>query len=339
MRKKVLLLLLSVWPLGMPLYAQEATKPFWGKQEVYLMNQTQRTFHLVEELLKENPPSLGNIVLARKAALQLLDGIFHDTRLDGSEAISQFMESRLEKLLVDLQKPLNEGMKIYKLYNDGFIVKTKSCAVAFDLYRGGVMKDSSSLISDETMKKIVSLCDIMFLSHNHPDHIDPVVVKMFTDQGKQVVAPDNGLTANEKVTHIRSEQILGEKFKIKGGTIDVKILPGHQSELVNNIYVVTTAENYTFAHTGDQYNEKDLEWLLQVKTKIPVLDVLLINCWAKRLADTVDGFNPKLVITGHENELGHTIDHRESYWTSILKLEEVRKPSCLMTWGEMYWYK
>ncbi len=39
-----------------------------------------------------------------------------------------------------------------------------------------------------------------------------------------------------------------------------------------------------------------------------------------------------VVITGHENELGHTIDHRESYWTSLIKLEDVKKPSCLMTW-------
>lgn len=35
------------------------------------------------------------------------------------------MESRLSGLLEDMQKPLEEGMKVYKLYNDGFIVKTK----------------------------------------------------------------------------------------------------------------------------------------------------------------------------------------------------------------------
>lgn len=75
------------------------------------------------------------------------------------------------------------------------------------------------------------------------------------------------------------------------------------------------------------------------ENKIPALDVLLINCWANRLSDTIEGFDPKLVITGHENELGHTIDHRESYWTSFIKLEDVKKPSCLMTWGEVYWYK
>lgn len=319
--------------------AQEKTAPFWGKQEVYLMNQTEQTFQVVEALLKENPPSAGKPALARKAALQLLDGVFHDTRLDGSETLSRFMESRLSGLLEDLQKPLKKGVKVYKLYNDGFIVKTKSVTVAFDLYRGEVMKASPALISDKTMQAIVAQCDIMFLSHNHPDHIDPVVVKMFTDQGKQVVAPSNSLVGNESVTHIRSEQILDQTFQTKGGKLDVKILPGHQSELINNIHVVTTPEGFTFAQTGDQYNKEDLAWLLDVKKQIPALDILLINCWANRLSDTIEGFSPKLVLTGHENELGHTIDHRESYWTSFIKLEDVKRPNCLMTWGEVYWYK
>jgi len=328
-----------VLPLYMSLQAQEKTTPFWGKQEVYLINQTEKTFHLVDALLKENPPASGSPSLGRKAALQLLDGVFHDTRLDGSGTISRFMESRLNGVLEDLRKPLGEGMKVYKLYNDGFIVKTKSVTVAFDLYRGGAMKESPSLISDKTMQAIVAQCDMMFLSHNHPDHIDPVVVKMFTDRGKLVVAPDNSLVGNKSVTHVRSEQIIDKTFKTRGGKLHVKILPGHQSELVNNIHVVTTPEGFTFAQTGDQYSEEDLEWLLDVKMKIPALDVLLINCWANRLSDTIEGFDPKLVITGHENELGHTIDHRESYWTSFIKLEAVRKPSCLMTWGEVYWYK
>lgn len=87
-------------------YKRRKNSAFWGKQEVYLINQTEKTFHLVDALLKENPPSSGNPALARKAALQLLDGIFHDTRLDGSETLSRFMESRLSGLLEDMQKPL-----------------------------------------------------------------------------------------------------------------------------------------------------------------------------------------------------------------------------------------
>ena len=58
--------------------------------------------------------------------------------------------------------------------------------------------------------------------------------------GKQVIAPNNSLVGNKWVTHIRSEQIIDKEFKTKGGKLDVKILPGHQSELINNIHVVTT---------------------------------------------------------------------------------------------------
>ena len=54
MRKSVFLLSLFVLPLYMLLQAQEKTAPFWGKQEVYLINQTEKTFHLVDALLKEN---------------------------------------------------------------------------------------------------------------------------------------------------------------------------------------------------------------------------------------------------------------------------------------------
>ena len=318
---------------------QDKTAPFWGKQEAYLINQTEKSFHLVNTLLKENPPSSSKPTSARKAALQLLDGIFHDTRLDGSETVSHFMESRMKEILEDMRNPPKTGMKIYKLYNDGFIVKTKSVTVAFDLYRGRTMENSATLISDATMQALVAQCDIMFLSHNHPDHIDPEVVKMFTDRGKQVVAPANSLKENKQVTHIRSEQILDRVFEVNGGKLNVRILPGHQSELINNIHVITTPEGLTFAQTGDQYSDEDLKWLLNVKTKIPALDVLLINCWANRMSDVIEGFGPKLVITGHENELGHTIDHRESYWASFTKLENIARPNCLMTWGETYWYK
>lgn len=337
--KKCMLFLFLILPICMFLHGQEKAMPLWGKQDMYLVNQTKMAFQLVESLLKENPASATEPSLARKAALLLLDGIFHDTRLDSIKILSQFMESRLNGVLEDIKKPVTEGMKVYKLYNDGFIVKTKSVTVAFDLYRGRVVQESHSLISDETMLALVRACDIMFLSHNHPDHIDPGVVKMFTDAGKQVVAPDNSLIGNEQVTHIRSETIIDKTFKVKGGKLNVQILPGHQSELINNIYVVMSPEGLTFAHTGDCYSQDDLVWLLDVNKKIPALDVLLINCWAYRLSDTIDGFNPKLVITGHENELGHSIDHREAYWLSYVKLEDVTKPNCLMTWGEYFWYK
>lgn len=320
-------------------FVQGQSATHWGKQDIYLLKQTGVIFKLVNKLLEENPPSVNENSLARKSALLLLDGVFHDTRLDGEEVLTQFIDSKLSIVIDDLKKPLDEGMKIYKIYNHGFIIKSNSITFAFDLYRGNTMKNGNSLISDTIMQMLVEACDAMFLTHNHPDHIDPVVVKMFTEKGKPVIAPDNSLVGNDHITHIRSEDIIDKGLTVGKYKLKVTILPGHQSELINNIYVVTTPEGLTVAHTGDQYSKEDLDWLLDVNQKIPSLDVLLINCWANQLPETIDGFNPNLVLTGHENELGHTIDHREAYWLSYSILKEIKKPSSILAWGEWFWYK
>lgn len=319
--------------------AQEKTSPFWGKQEIYLMNQTVKTFELVNQLLEEEPPSTEAPSLARRSALMLLDGVLHDTRLDGSRVYTDFIDARLRMIMEELQQPLTEGMRIYKLYNASYIVRTPSVTVAYDLYRGVAMKESPSLISDEVMRALVAQCDILLLTHNHGDHVDPTVVDWFLSEGKPVVAPDEVLPANERVMHIRAEQIVERTFQVRSGKIDMTILPGHQDALQNNIYVVKSAEGFTFAQTGDQYHQEDLAWLQDVHKRIGSIDVLMINCWANSLVDVIEGFDPKLVLTSHENELGHTIDHRESYWTSYEKLSQVRRPNCLMTWGEGIWFR
>ena len=322
-------------------YMQAQTKPFWGKQDVYLTSQTEKTFQLVNEILneKDNQPSAKAPTLARRSALLLLDGVLHDTRLDGIPIITKFIEGRYEMILEDMKQPVKKGLKIYKFYNDGFVVKSKSVTVAYDLYRGVAMKETPALVSTEVMRKIVDLCDIMFLSHNHADHVDKTVVQMFTDAGKLVVAPTDVLVDNEKVTHVREEHIIKRAFTANGVELQAVILPGHQDKMMNNIYVITTPEGYTFAQTGDQWNKEDISWLHDVKSQIPSVDVLLVNCWAYNLSEMINGFSPKMVITGHENELGHTIDHREAYWLSYDKLSKVRQSNCLMTWGECYWYK
>ena len=319
------------------LFAQDQEARLWGKQEAFLKQQATEIFSLVNAILDKDLPSAERPSRARQAALLLLDGVFHDTRMDGSASIVSFMSDRMERVLDDFRKPLSEGLKIYKLYNDGFIVRTKDVTVAFDLYRGGNMENDSTLIDNTTMRALVENCDLMFLSHDHSDHVDPVVIQMFTDAGKTVVATSRICPDNDQITHVRSGQLLDRTLVEDQYRVSVKILPGHQDEMENNIYVVTVGD-YTIAHTGDQYNKDDLEWLRQIKTKIPPLDVLLVNCWAYSLYEMIEGFAPKLVITGHENELGHSIDHRESYWLSYSKLEKLQTPSCLMTWGECFWY-
>lgn len=342
MKKNLLLALFLSGFLSMQMQAQEANKPLWGKQDVYLATQTEKTFKLVSDILQEkkNLPSSKAPSMERKAALYLLDAVLHDTRLDGSPVIAKFAEDRYEMILDDLKKPLKKGLKIYKLYNDGFIVRSKSVTIAWDIVRGTKMKETLHLLSDEVVRKLVDHCDILFLTHNHSDHVDKAVVNLFVEAGKPVVAPVNVLKNHEKIIHTRSEEIVDKNFTAANGVeLQTTILPGHQDNMMNNIYVVTTPEGYTFAQTGDQWNKEDLSWIPDVHQHIRPMDVLMINCWANSLPETVKGFNPKLVLFGHENELGHTIDHREAYWLSYDKLEEVDRSNCLMTWGECFWYK
>lgn len=342
MKKNLLLTFALSCCMFVQAQAQQAEKTMWGKQDLYLARQTEKTFSLINDILQEkkNLPSKKAPSLERKAALYLMDAVLHDTRMDGSPVITQFIEGRYEAILEDMKKPLKKGLKIYKLYNDGFVVKSKSVTVAWDIVRGPKMIETPKLISNEVIQKIVGQCDIMFLSHNHGDHVDKDVVNMFIEAGKPVVAPTDVLKKNEKVIHTRSEEIVEKSFTAANGVkLHTTILPGHQDKMMNNIYVVTTPEGYTFTQTGDQWNKEDLSWVLDVHKHIKPLDVLMINCWANNLPETVKGFDPKLVLFGHENELGHTIDHREAYWLSYDKLEAVDRAKCLMTWAECYWYK
>jgi hypothetical protein len=66
--------------------------------------------------------------------------------------------------------------------------------------------------------------------------------------------------------------------------------------------------------------------------------VLMPNCWATDIVRLADGFRPKLIIPGHENEMGHTIDHREPFWLTYNRLSKSPYPLMVMAWGEKYHY-
>ena len=230
-------------------------------------------------------------------------------------------------------------MKIYKIYNDGFVARTKSATIAFDVVRGECKKQK--LLSNDQIDAIVEKCEVLFLTHNHGDHVDKYVVNKFIEAGKPVIAASNILPDLKGVTHYRSESdILDEEVTLKSGEkLQVKIFPGHQSPMMCNIYVVTTPDKYTFAHTGDQYDKNDMEWIATIKDNAPKIDALTINCWSYQIAEAIKGFNPRYVVTGHENEMGHTIDHREAFWLTFQKMEPVEHDYVVMAWGEWFSFK
>ena len=335
--KKAFYLLSALCLLTMavlPTQAQDIVKRnyLWKNPDAYLPAQAVRMFGLIDEALTEFPPVVGETT-ERKLALYLMDAMLHETKYDADEALFQFADARIKKLVADLQNPVKKGMKIYKAYNDGFIARTKSVTIAFDIVRGA--SKGRQIVSDERIREIAEQCDILFLSHNHGDHVDAFVVEQFIQAGKPVIATNNILKDNEKVTHLRSSQRIDQEIALNNGKkLQVTIFPGHQDKLENNLYIITTPEKKTVAQIGDQSNPEDIKWIANLHKEIVRPDALIINCWTSPLKELVDGFNPKLVICGHENEMGHTINHRESFWLSFQDMKVLGRDYVIMGWGE-----
>ena len=316
---------------------QENAKParaeyaweYWRNPDVYLVDQAKVLFGLIDETLEKNPASTEPSA-ERQLALASLDALLHDTRNDDSPALHAFLDRRMARVAAQLKaRPKKKGIDLFKLYNDGFVVRSGGVTIGFDLCgtRQGV-----KYIPDSLMREITGRCDMLFISHRDPDHADANVVDMAAEAGIPVYGPEDYM--NGKTEKMRMEDF-GSRRLAKG--LEVQALPGHQDDLQNNIYVVTFPNGHTVAHCGDQYNREDLGWLKTTAEKMPrPLDILIIDCWALELEETVDGFSPRLVVFGHENEMGHTIDHREAFWLTQEKSKTLPVPSVILSWGEGY---
>jgi L-ascorbate metabolism protein UlaG (beta-lactamase superfamily) len=330
-----------------------------------------------EALLAEVDDTLGRVLpqlpepAERRLALRVMDGVVHDAYVAARPAAQDFYHKRMERAIAAMESTkVDEGATIWKLYNHGFVVRTATVTVGFDLQRGArgsrvvsPTGDKSGAaapgfpIPDALADRLVKQCDVLFVSHKHGDHLDPYVVQAFLDQGKPVVTPPDALEGSplyERITHLKREVDLEQTLPLQGGAQKLKVVvfPGQQYQNggpMCNVVLVTTPEGLSFVHTGDQINDpypdyqKDFEWIDKVKDHHKV-DVLMVNCWTNDILRTARGFDPKLVVPGHENELGHPVWDRIPYWGDTKYINsnylEMKKayPTLVMTWGESYHY-
>jgi L-ascorbate metabolism protein UlaG (beta-lactamase superfamily) len=243
---------------------------------------------------------------------------------------------------------VTEGLRIWKLYNHGFLVRSKSVSFTFDIVPGLPQIPEFSIPND-LMERLVAQSDAHFISHMHYDHANQGVARMFLAHNKPVVAPE-GLwsdvsdLASRLIYPKRSTDVV-HSIPVRGGADVLKVVayPGHQGKApIVNVHLVTTPDGFTVLQTGDESGFEgpggDFDWITQIGRDHHV-DVLMPNCWGNSLGRTIRGVNPELVITGHENEMSHTVDHREDYTQTYNHLFEVRCPAIVMAWGESYHYR
>lgn len=340
-----LFLLLLPFTLGR-VVAQEGIPPqdrldWWGDIDGFYNQQAYASLELVEAALAKYPPQLPE-PLERKMAMLMLDGVLHEEAATQRPAVQDFLHRRIQHNAKSLElTQVSEGAMIWKMYNHGFVVRTATVTLGFDLTRALYISDFA--IPDPIMQRVIDQCDVLFVSHRHRDHADPWVAEQFLAQGKPVVAPDEiwkDRDFHAQVTHLPREAHREQSLPIQDGKRSLRLIvyPGHQgSDIPNNVPLVFTPEGMSFAQTGDQSNDEDFAWIDEVGQRFRV-DVVFPNCWTTDIVRLARGFHPNLIITGHENEMAHTVDHREPNWLTYTRLRRSAYPFILMTWGESYHY-
>lgn len=323
-------------------------------EDNYINRQSAAFLKEISATMSAIPPQYP-IPRERELSLFLLDALLHDKYAAHRPTVQQFYKTQIITAIDEIQHhTVTEGAMIWKLYNMGFVVRTKSITIAFDLTNGESAGSEEFTIPNDHMKRIVNQCDALFISHRHRDHKDLWIAEQFIAQNKPVIAPPQvweGEPIHEKITHLKREAHLVQKLPIKDNKVnlDIVVYPGHQmSRLENNVPLIFSPEGISFSHMGDQINEDDFmvdyEWIDRVKEHHKV-DVLLPPSWTNEILRVVQGFDPRLVIPGHENELGHSLDDRVPFWgdseyleLTYAELKASNYPIVIMTWGESYHY-
>ena len=278
----------------------------------------------------------------------------HDQYAAFRKPVKEFFHSRIAGVISELEKTkVEKGAVIWKIYNMGFILRTKTVTLAFDLVSGESSDSKGFAMSSDEIDRIVRQCDVLFISHKHGDHAEKDVAERFITMGKPVVAPEQVWKDDKifkKITHPDRNPEKTQKISLAGAkTLDVVIFPGHQMSSIDvNVALVKTPEGINVAHLGDQFNEGDFmidfAWIDNVARNHRV-DIMMPNCSTNDIMRIAKGFNPSLVLPGHELEMGQSVYDRVPFWgddkylgLSYSELKKSKYPVIAMIWGESYHY-
>jgi len=298
------------------------------------------TLKWVDGVLNRHPPEWPEPAIRRRALL-VLDEPLHVLSAPAEPCLNEFLNSRIESAVSEIEhEVVTSGLTIWKLYNHGFVVKTPELTIGFDLHRGPF---ESFCIEPGLFDRLLDATQALFISHEHGDHADAYAAGRMVESGRPVIVPPR-LWEEDAIypqlikpeRHWKPEN----RLALDDTSITYRVFPGHQgADLLNNVYLVELPKGLHILHTGDQSHMEDFYvWIDRLHEQFKV-DVLLPNCWSTRLDRLIQGVSPRLVITGHENEMSHPVDHREAFSKTYAHVVRERTPVLVMAWGERYHYE
>lgn len=278
------------------------------------------TLGFIRKGLNLNTPKDANWAIRRELLLMLDNPLHVETGDEYHAALSRFYRSFLDRVVEDIcDTEVVQGARIWHIYNMGFVVKTSKHTIAFDIYTREANLDYGwmTFLTEKQTKDLAALVDVAFVSHWHGDHANEEFLSAMSDAGKQVYVPldpDNYNKTRKGIIPIRTTR-KGSPISVDG--MRISCYPGFQGDIRCNVYVVDV-DGLTISHNGDNCTHEIYKDIAANHS----VDVALSNCWSGT-NEYVAALNPKMYITGHENELLHDIIHRIAYLNTFGNIDRL----------------
>ena len=281
--------------------------------------------------LETHPPN-GSNWAKRRELLLAIDVPINAPKSDPwRRDVGSIFHRQMDRAITEISETrITSGVRIWRMYNMGFVVKSAEATIGFDIHPGWVFDNP---MDEAQQKRLAEALDITFVSHWHPDHCSRPFLRQMLAAGKKIVL----------INSLAKELTGANVFRIPGSDprplqvagVAIYTHTGRQFPTArNNVYVVRIG-GLLVMHQGDN----DKTSLYRDIANEHKVDVLLGNCWA-RLDTVVTGVKPRLLVTGHENEIKHPSMLRSGYRRTFSELDDMKLAP---PWGQgpqvrvMFW--
>lgn len=282
------------------------------------------SFPEIKENLIMNRPATGDPLIRKKSIISIDDLTLNNY---SEKDTRSFYTAMIQKAIQEIKhEKVQSGATIWQIYNHGWIVKTASVTIGFDLY---------DFWNSQLFQNLAELLDVSFISHSHKDHYSRYLSEILLELKKPVVLPSE-ITTSFLNDAIRMEA--GERKSIVD--LDVTAHYGLHSVPVRQ-FEVFTEEGIRILHTGDNQTSLTLP-------QIDSVDIMLLNGWINESGYTshingvriaIDSIRPGLTLPGHILELGHLGGYIVPY-EDMFTVNEVELATDyeVLAWGGRYHY-
>ncbi len=106
--------------------------------------------------------------------------------------VKRLYESLLLKALDQIERArIDDGLMVWQFYNMGYVVKTPTVTMGFDVIKGLRSYQWEWDVPDWIVSRLAGCLDVLFVTHQHRDHCDKDIVNQMLKTGKPVFVPED----------------------------------------------------------------------------------------------------------------------------------------------------